>query len=81
MINVALREIIRCEGVQKKAVRDVRNQLSVRKSMYTEHEIALDEHLDWLERLGSDTKQSRCSSSAISCSVYIDLHLTSILIG
>lgn len=57
MINVALREIIRCEGVQKKAVRDVRNQLSVRKSMYTEHEIALDEHLDWLERLGSDTKQ------------------------
>ena len=38
-------------------MRDVRNQLSVRKSMYTEHEIALDEHFAWIKRLESDKKQ------------------------
>lgn len=57
MINVALREIVRCSEEQQKAVRDVRNQLSVRKSMYTEHEITLSEHLTWVEGLTTDKKQ------------------------
>jgi len=57
MAKVTLREITKCTGEQKKAVRDVRNQLSVRKSMYTEHEISLDEHLNWVKRLEADTRQ------------------------
>jgi UDP-4-amino-4,6-dideoxy-N-acetyl-beta-L-altrosamine N-acetyltransferase len=57
MANVVLREITRCNDEQKKAVRDVRNQETVRKSMYTEHEIPLNEHLAWVERLASDDRQ------------------------
>lgn len=57
MNNIILREITKCTEEQKKAVRDVRNQESVRKSMYTEHEIPLNEHLSWVERLGTDTRQ------------------------
>jgi UDP-4-amino-4,6-dideoxy-N-acetyl-beta-L-altrosamine N-acetyltransferase len=57
MIKVLLREITKCSDEQKKVVRDVRNQHSVRKSMYTEHEITLDEHLSWVKRLGSDKRQ------------------------
>lgn len=45
MNNIILREITKCTEEQTKAVRDVRNQESVRKSMYTEHEIPLNEHL------------------------------------
>ena len=41
----------------KKIVRNIRNQESVRKSMYTEHEIQLNEHLAWVERLQSDNRQ------------------------
>lgn len=57
MSNTILREITKCTDEQIKAVRDVRNQESVRKSMYTEHEISLNEHLSWVERLRTDTRQ------------------------
>ena len=57
MTNIILREITKCTEEQKKAVREVRNQESVRKSMYTEHEIPLNEHLAWVERLKTDTRQ------------------------
>lgn len=57
MVSVILREITRCTAEQKAAVRDIRNQESVRKSMYTDHVIGLEEHLAWLERLEKDTKQ------------------------
>lgn len=57
MNTVVLREITKCTDADKAAVRDVRNQYSVRKSMYTEHEIALDEHLGWVKRLESDVRQ------------------------
>ena len=57
MPNIVLREITKCTEEQKKAVREVRNQESVRKSMYTEHEIPLNEHLGWVERLQTDTRQ------------------------
>lgn len=55
---IKLREITKCTDDQKKAVRDVRNQENVRKSMYKEHEIPLDEHLAWVERLISDKQKS-----------------------
>lgn len=57
MANIILREITKCTKEQRKAVREVRNQESVRKSMYTEHEISLSEHLDWIERLQIDKRQ------------------------
>jgi len=57
MTKILLREITKCSEEQKKAVRDVRNQESVCKSMYTEHEIPLDEHLAWVERLPSDNRK------------------------
>ena len=49
MTKILLREITKCTDEQKKSVRKVRNQESVRKSMYTEHEIPLNEHLAWVE--------------------------------
>ena len=57
MALITLQEITKCTDEQKKFVREVRNQESVRKSMYTEHEIPLDKHLAWLERLNSDKRQ------------------------
>ena len=57
MSKIILREITKCTDEQIKAVRDVRNQEGVRKSMYTEHEIPLNEHLSWVERLRTDARQ------------------------
>lgn len=57
MTKVSLREITKCTHEQKKAVRKIRNQNSVRESMYTEHKISLDEHLAWVQRLEHDNRQ------------------------
>lgn len=57
MKQVILREITKCNLEQKKEVREVRNLESVRRSMYTDHMIGLDEHLAWIDRLENDTKQ------------------------
>ena len=57
MSKVVLREINKCTYEQKLSVRDIRNQDSVRRSMYTDHEIGLDEHLKWVTRLKDDKKQ------------------------
>lgn len=57
MNQVALRQINECTDEQKKAVREVRNEESVRKSMYTDHIISLDEHLKWIERIKNDERQ------------------------
>ncbi len=57
MTKVLLREITKCTDEQKKSVRKVRNQDSIRKSMYTEQEIQLSEHLAWIEHLQNDNRQ------------------------
>lgn len=57
MISVKLREISKCNDLQIKKLIDVRNQLSVRKSMFTEHKISLKEHLAWVDRQTKDKKQ------------------------
>lgn len=36
---------------------DIRNEEGVRKWMYTDHEISVDEHLGWVERLKTDDTQ------------------------
>jgi len=57
MGSVILREITKCSLEQKKKVREVRNQESVRRSMYTDHMIGIDEHLAWIDRLEKNSKQ------------------------
>ena len=57
MTKVSLREISKCTHEQRKAIRKIRNQNSVRESMYTEHKISLDEHLAWVQRLKHDNRQ------------------------
>ncbi len=54
---VVLRKINQCTIKQQESVREIRNQQSVRKSMYTEHEINPKEHLAWIERLNFDNRQ------------------------
>ncbi|MCY6383766.1 UDP-4-amino-4,6-dideoxy-N-acetyl-beta-L-altrosamine N-acetyltransferase [Hoeflea prorocentri] len=57
MQSVVLRKIAQCTDEQKSAMRLVRNQPSVRTSMYTDHEITSEEHLAWLERTLNDPNQ------------------------
>ena len=38
-------------------VRDIRNEDGVRKWMYTDHSIGVNEHLSWINRLKTDEKQ------------------------
>jgi len=38
-------------------IREIRNQASIRSAMYTEKEIGLNEHLQWIDKLKSDKKQ------------------------
>lgn len=54
MIKITLRELLKCTEEQIKLVREIRNQESVRKSMYTDHHICLDEHLKWVGSLKND---------------------------
>jgi UDP-4-amino-4,6-dideoxy-N-acetyl-beta-L-altrosamine N-acetyltransferase len=84
MTKILLREITKCTDEQKKSVRKVRNQESVRKSMYTEHEIPLNEHLAWVERLQSDNRQivfvvlvDEVVSGVVSVNAIDRLHLKS----
>ena len=55
--KIFLKPLIASSLEQQKRVRDLRNQVSVRSSMYTDHEIGLPEHLAWIERLRSDQRQ------------------------
>ncbi len=57
MKNIFLRELIKCNQVNKASVRKIRNQPRVRQFMYTDHEIGLDEHLAWIKKLEFDAKQ------------------------
>lgn len=84
MTRILLREITRCNDEQKQSVRDIRNQATVRRSMYTEHEIPLDEHLAWVERLKSDSRQivfvvlvDNVVSGVVSVNAIDRLHLKS----
>ena len=55
--QVTLKPITTCSLEIQTQVREVRNQASVRASMYTDHEIGLNEHLGWISRLKNDKKQ------------------------
>lgn len=57
MQTVILRNIARCDEAQQQAIRHIRNQPSVRRSMFTDHEITPEEHRSWLERTRNDPNQ------------------------
>ena len=57
MTKILLREIIKCTHEQKQALRKIRNQDGVRKYMYTDHIISLDEHLAWVQHLQRNNQQ------------------------
>ena len=84
MISIRLREISKCTDEQIKSVLDIRNQPSIRQSMYTEHEISLDEHLAWLKKSIRDKRQiifvvfvSNLVSGVVSVNEIDRLHLKS----
>jgi UDP-4-amino-4,6-dideoxy-N-acetyl-beta-L-altrosamine N-acetyltransferase len=55
--NVVLKVITECSQEEQSRVREIRNQGGVRKWMYTDHEISLEEHHAWLNRLKTDDRQ------------------------
>lgn len=46
-----------CSAAQIERVREIRNQPSVRASMFTQHEISADEHRSWVRRVAGDKLQ------------------------
>lgn len=55
--RVRLVPITRMDQESILKIRQIRNEDGVRKWMYTDHEIGVDEHLAWAERLRTDYKQ------------------------
>jgi UDP-4-amino-4,6-dideoxy-N-acetyl-beta-L-altrosamine N-acetyltransferase len=52
--DIYLREISSLDLRSQLRIREIRNEPSIRRVMYTDHEIQLDEHKDWLDQLKHD---------------------------
>ncbi|MFZ1813416.1 MAG: UDP-4-amino-4,6-dideoxy-N-acetyl-beta-L-altrosamine N-acetyltransferase [Rhizobiaceae bacterium] len=57
MRKYLLKNICYCTTEQKMDVLAIRNSDAVRKAMYNEHQIGLNEHLGWIEKLLTDRRQ------------------------
>jgi len=57
MRHFTLKNLCDCSLEQQRGVLDIRNAEAVRKAMYTDHIISLDEHLNYIDALKSDDKQ------------------------
>ncbi len=55
--NIKLVQIIETSTELQLKVRDIRNEEGVRKWMYTDHNIELNEHFGWINHLKTDKKQ------------------------
>jgi len=55
--KIVLRQLVNCSLEDQLLVREIRNQKTVRSSMYTDHEIGLNEHLNWISKLKTDDRQ------------------------
>jgi UDP-4-amino-4,6-dideoxy-N-acetyl-beta-L-altrosamine N-acetyltransferase len=55
--KIILKSLVLCSPGQKREVRELRNQLSIRSQMYSEHEISLSEHLSYIDQLEWNKKQ------------------------
>lgn len=57
MQTIVLKKIGDSNEDQRQQIRLIRNQPSVRQAMYTDHEISVEEHRSWLERVSNDPRQ------------------------
>jgi len=54
--DLFLRLIGSCSLSQQLKIREIRNQPDIRAAMYTEHEIGVNEHLDWVKNVTKEPK-------------------------
>jgi len=57
MNNIYLKNIILCNSNDQESVRIIRNTLSIKNNMYSDHDITLDEHFNWIKSLELNSKQ------------------------
>jgi UDP-4-amino-4,6-dideoxy-N-acetyl-beta-L-altrosamine N-acetyltransferase len=53
---ITLRLIEDCTLEQQKEIRNIRNQISVRESMYSDHLISSEEHINWIKSMTTNEK-------------------------
>lgn len=53
---ITLRLIEDCTLEQQKEIRNIRNQISVRASMYSDHLISSEEHINWIKSVTTNEK-------------------------
>lgn len=49
--NIEFVDITEIDRISALKILDIRNETNIRKNMYTSHEISIDEHFSWIERL------------------------------
>lgn len=49
--------LVDADEVVQARIRELRNQSNVRKFMYTDHEISLEEHANWIKSLQGNKRQ------------------------
>lgn len=69
--KITLKNITSCSEEEQYLVKQVRNQESVRKSMYTDHKISEEEHGNWLEKCHWNDKNPDSSVQSVF-TVFID---------
>jgi UDP-4-amino-4,6-dideoxy-N-acetyl-beta-L-altrosamine N-acetyltransferase len=55
-MNLTCRELIHCNDAAIMQLLNIRNELSVRSAMYTDHVISKEEHLQYISNLKTDSK-------------------------
>jgi len=55
--NIQLKDITKCTLEQQKDVLKIRNQEFIREVMYTDHEISINEHFEWIDKLTRNKAQ------------------------
>ena len=57
LLNILLKNIVKCSVEQQFQILEIRNQESIRNSMFTSHIIGVDEHKTWISNLAKDKKK------------------------
>jgi len=57
MNNIYLKNILLCNSNDQESVRIIRNTLSIKNNMYSDHDITFDEHFIWIKSLETNSKQ------------------------
>ena len=56
-VNIKLVPLIHLDTESQIKIRDIRNEQNVRKWMYSDHVIGVNEHLDWINKIKQDDRQ------------------------